>query len=398
MGSFVNEPRLHYEAREIHVFHGLEMDTWSYFEALGLAKDLGYVDKDKVKMWWKEKGAPFDQGLKPLAEDDDALELANELIVPKQKEKECVHLYSTVPKQKEKESAHVKEPVLNGVEGSCVLNDTASEQPECGGLDNGETVNVEQNEDVAEEKDSSDDDSVKDVHFNDSEEEKGPWVGYGSPIKNTKRRSGVNESGNAGGNVAIEPVVNEGGSDGGNVDAEPVVNEGGSAGSNYGHNNKSCTNSPINPPVEPEAEAEANADGTENGPAQSQQGTQNDNNSSARTKIIVTHYGKGKFVNGGTQVRDVGRTKGKDVGKTGTKIVRKPNANAGKSGAKAVGKPNAATGKSSARSPGKANGRKSTPVGSSQGECSNQGRGVQNKAPDADGEGSTDAAGTANSG
>ncbi|KAJ1376647.1 hypothetical protein SESBI_49702 [Sesbania bispinosa] len=167
-----------------------------------------------------------------------------------------------VPKQKEKESARVKEPVLNGVEGSCVLNSTISEQPECGGLDNGEAVNVEQNDDVAEERDSSDDDSVKDVHFNDSEEKRdlgiddgfnmpemgevettlneqvqnmkvkyvAVRVGYGSPIKNTKRRSGVNENGNAGGNVATEPVVNEGGSAGGNVATEPVVNEGGSSG------------------------------------------------------------------------------------------------------------------------------------------------------------------------
>ncbi|KAJ1428937.1 hypothetical protein SESBI_08653 [Sesbania bispinosa] len=30
---------------EIHVFHGLDIDTRSYFEALELAKDLGYGDK-----------------------------------------------------------------------------------------------------------------------------------------------------------------------------------------------------------------------------------------------------------------------------------------------------------------------------------------------------------------
>ncbi|KAJ1418399.1 hypothetical protein SESBI_15900 [Sesbania bispinosa] len=50
-------------------------DTWSYFKALGLAKDLGYASK--VKMWWKQKGVSFKRGLKVLGNDEDALELAN---------------------------------------------------------------------------------------------------------------------------------------------------------------------------------------------------------------------------------------------------------------------------------------------------------------------------------
>ncbi|KAJ1428828.1 hypothetical protein SESBI_08938 [Sesbania bispinosa] len=205
MNSFVNEPRLHCEAREIHVFHGLEMDTWSYFEALGLTKDLGYVDK--VKMWWKEKGTPFDRGLKPLAEDDDALELAN----------------------------------VAEIEGSCVLNVIVSEQPDCGGSD---LTRVRQSiyENIDEKGDSTDDDSVKDVHFDDSEEERDlgiddrfnmPEIGEAETTLNEQVqniKSVVNEGGNVGGLVPVELVVNEGGSAGGNVAAQTVVNEGGSSG------------------------------------------------------------------------------------------------------------------------------------------------------------------------
>ncbi|KAJ1431893.1 hypothetical protein SESBI_06867 [Sesbania bispinosa] len=45
MGRFIHKPSLRYKGGEIHVFNGLDVDTWSYFEAVGLAKDLGYVDK-----------------------------------------------------------------------------------------------------------------------------------------------------------------------------------------------------------------------------------------------------------------------------------------------------------------------------------------------------------------
>ncbi|KAJ1423998.1 hypothetical protein SESBI_12001 [Sesbania bispinosa] len=61
MGSLVKDPKVHYQGGKVHVFHGLDPDNWSYFEALGLLKDLCHVDR--VKMWWKEKGANF-QNLK----------------------------------------------------------------------------------------------------------------------------------------------------------------------------------------------------------------------------------------------------------------------------------------------------------------------------------------------
>ncbi|KAJ1393613.1 hypothetical protein SESBI_34797 [Sesbania bispinosa] len=75
MGKFVHKPSLRYKGGEIHVFHGLDTDTWSYFEVVGLAKDLGYVDR--FNMWWKQKGVAFKRGLRELRNDEDALELCN---------------------------------------------------------------------------------------------------------------------------------------------------------------------------------------------------------------------------------------------------------------------------------------------------------------------------------
>ncbi|KAJ1431325.1 hypothetical protein SESBI_07177 [Sesbania bispinosa] len=80
MGSFVNHPKFQYKGGEVHVFHGLDIDTWSYFEVVGLLKDLGYVDK--VKMSWKEKCAKFST-LKPLCDDDDAMDLSAHVVLRK---------------------------------------------------------------------------------------------------------------------------------------------------------------------------------------------------------------------------------------------------------------------------------------------------------------------------
>lgn len=75
MGKFVHEPTLHYVGGEVYVVHGQDIDRWSYFEALGLLKDFGYVEN--VKMWWKPEGTSFAGNLKPLVVDSDALELGN---------------------------------------------------------------------------------------------------------------------------------------------------------------------------------------------------------------------------------------------------------------------------------------------------------------------------------
>lgn len=72
---FVKEPNLHYKEREVHRFNNLDAETWSFFEAIGLVKDLGYTGN--FKLWWKHKNVTFEERLKELVVDKDALELSN---------------------------------------------------------------------------------------------------------------------------------------------------------------------------------------------------------------------------------------------------------------------------------------------------------------------------------
>ena len=64
-GSFVDEPKLHYKGGDVDAIHGLDIDTWSYFEALSLVKDLGYLNFASCKLWWKPPGSGF-ECLKPI--------------------------------------------------------------------------------------------------------------------------------------------------------------------------------------------------------------------------------------------------------------------------------------------------------------------------------------------
>ena len=65
MGEFVNESSLTYERGEIHAIHKINIDKWSYFEAMNLIKnDLRY--DGGVKLWWRIPGASFDDGLRSI--------------------------------------------------------------------------------------------------------------------------------------------------------------------------------------------------------------------------------------------------------------------------------------------------------------------------------------------
>ncbi|TKY53438.1 vacuolar cation/proton exchanger 5 [Spatholobus suberectus] len=55
------------------------MDTWSYFEAVSLVKDLGYLGE--FRLWWKKNNVEFEEGLKEVYEDKQALDLGNYAIL-----------------------------------------------------------------------------------------------------------------------------------------------------------------------------------------------------------------------------------------------------------------------------------------------------------------------------
>ncbi|KAJ1380010.1 hypothetical protein SESBI_46391 [Sesbania bispinosa] len=60
---------------EVHAFHNLDVDTWSYFEAIGLLKDIGY--NSPMKLWWKFKGGKVQNKWKEMKVDDDANEVSS---------------------------------------------------------------------------------------------------------------------------------------------------------------------------------------------------------------------------------------------------------------------------------------------------------------------------------
>ncbi|KAJ1377592.1 hypothetical protein SESBI_48735, partial [Sesbania bispinosa] len=70
---------MHYEEGEVHAFHNLDLDTWSYFEALGLLKDLGY--NTPVKLLWESKGLRGWTQWKEVKDDEDAIEVSVEATV-----------------------------------------------------------------------------------------------------------------------------------------------------------------------------------------------------------------------------------------------------------------------------------------------------------------------------
>lgn len=75
-GEFVNVPDRHNDAGEIHTIHNVNIDRWSYFEALGILRDdLGH--NDNLRMWWKKFEDSFEEGLKEITLDSHALEMVD---------------------------------------------------------------------------------------------------------------------------------------------------------------------------------------------------------------------------------------------------------------------------------------------------------------------------------
>ncbi|KAJ1414014.1 hypothetical protein SESBI_19239, partial [Sesbania bispinosa] len=162
-GSLVKVPKLHYSGSETHVLHDLDVDTWSYFEALGYVKDLGH--KENVKLWWKSKYGSFEKGLKELKNDVDAVEMENYVVGNKYEVQlyvEHLEIGSTV-----QVDSGTNNVVMNMVENE---GGTTAEP-------GGESSRVDMPRVAAEAIDMvedgySSDDSAKDVHFDDSEEER----------------------------------------------------------------------------------------------------------------------------------------------------------------------------------------------------------------------------------
>jgi len=51
-GQFFTDYLLYYTGGYEHVVTGIDRDKWSYFEATGILKELGYHDHLKYRLWW----------------------------------------------------------------------------------------------------------------------------------------------------------------------------------------------------------------------------------------------------------------------------------------------------------------------------------------------------------
>ncbi|XP_058734254.1 uncharacterized protein LOC131605982 [Vicia villosa] len=145
-GKFVKDPELKYDGGEVYAFSGQDVDYWCFFEACDLVKSIDpEFDFNMIKMWWKHEEGSFEADLKPFRDDGDSAELAAYAVgheteveiycEPKPDEGELTFMDFVRRKGKGKSCASEKEPL-----------------GECSG--------------------DSSDESIKDVHFDDGEEER----------------------------------------------------------------------------------------------------------------------------------------------------------------------------------------------------------------------------------
>ncbi|KAJ1410726.1 hypothetical protein SESBI_21749 [Sesbania bispinosa] len=176
-GDFVNGRTVRYEGGEVHAIHNIDIENWSYFEALGLVKDLGYCEK--VSLWWNVAKGRMNRTFRSIGWDSHALEMGNYALLHN-----CeVDLYV--------EHTQIVDPIL--LEDSALLTynkDGENENVEGDGIGGaGDTKfdegDVEQGDDVNgnakgcgevdvnDFNDGSDfDDGTNDLHFSDSEEDR----------------------------------------------------------------------------------------------------------------------------------------------------------------------------------------------------------------------------------
>ncbi|KAJ1396974.1 hypothetical protein SESBI_32146 [Sesbania bispinosa] len=74
-GAFVSDPYMRYKGGDVTAFYNMNIDNWSYFEALSIVKELGYVGG--VKLWWRVGKCEGKYEYKSITWDSHALEMAN---------------------------------------------------------------------------------------------------------------------------------------------------------------------------------------------------------------------------------------------------------------------------------------------------------------------------------
>ncbi|KAJ1414891.1 Transposase, MuDR, plant [Sesbania bispinosa] len=171
-GAFVNGRTVRYEGGEVHAIHNIDIDSWSYFEALELVRDLGY--SEKVNLWWNVARGRMNRTFRRITRDSHALEMGHYALLHK-----CeVDLYV--------EHTQVSQPILLE-EGRFLTynNDDENEKVEGDGIGGAGDTNLDEGEveqggvDDELNAGSDSDDDTDDVHFSDSEEDRDLGMDYG---------------------------------------------------------------------------------------------------------------------------------------------------------------------------------------------------------------------------
>ncbi|KAJ1435355.1 hypothetical protein SESBI_04857 [Sesbania bispinosa] len=348
-GAFVGDRMLGYEGGEVHAFHNLDVDSWSYFEALGLIKDLGY--REVVKLWWNVGKGKKGKIFKSISWDSHALEMCQyavdnncevDLYVEHTLVSQSMLLEESTLLTFNNEGEKEKEEVEQGVLGDQKLDDDNVEEGD-GGNKSEDSFDGDEEYDGSDSADFSDD-----LHFSDSEEERNLGMDDGfeetiaeqdvvkemvlkvktTPLKNpilspakraeklTPKRGKRNifEGQSSGVNLAqvdleVFRAPDVEGKD--TIDEDYVsdelysdLDEGCKRCLNYGHNIRKC---PL-PPSEPEGDAQTT---NVNSQTANRKQTMESNSSVQQpsTKIQRTNKGKGKMVAEGRKSADNGNGK-----------------------------------------------------------------------------------------
>ena len=147
-GFFVKDPNLRYEGGDVFAYNEIDGDTWFLFEARDILQQMDNTfDLDSVRLWWKRDGGSFDTYLRLFSSDVDA----------------CL-MSKCAEKNKCDIEIYVEQKVTEeDVSGGPIF----VEQLE--GKNKGKVV---ANGDDTDEYTDDDDDSVKGIHLDDSEEDR----------------------------------------------------------------------------------------------------------------------------------------------------------------------------------------------------------------------------------
>ncbi|GAU09980.1 hypothetical protein TSUD_391720 [Trifolium subterraneum] len=171
-GFFVKDPELKYVGGEVRPYKA-DSDKWSFFEIDGIIRDF-HKDAGNIRIWWKHAETPLEIGLFKIANDEDATAVSNYAVG---QDAEVLIYVEYVTDATSNVAYPVCVDEVNGARTGVRTEDNGKavviiNDEESDGSDNDDSESDGSDNDDSE-------DSELDVHFSDSEEERGFGVDDG---------------------------------------------------------------------------------------------------------------------------------------------------------------------------------------------------------------------------